>query len=95
MYCESKNDIHLAPQTINNSFKMKKSFLTFAAIALVFSFTSCKETTTENTEETSVEVIETPETSIEVEAVETEEVVDTTSTGGNVVEDITDTTSVE
>ncbi|WZL89461.1 hypothetical protein VS868_01555 [Salinimicrobium sp. 3283s] len=74
---------------------MKKSFLTFAAIALVFSFTSCKETATETTEESAVEVIETPETSVEVEAVETEEVVDTTSTGGDVVEDITDTNSVE
>ena len=94
MYCESKNDIHLAPQTINNSFKMKKSFLTFAAIALVFSFTSCKETTTETTEESAVEVIETPEAPVE-ETLETEEVVDTTSIDGNVVEDITDTTSVE
>jgi hypothetical protein len=48
---------------------MKKSFLTFAAIALVFSFTSCKETTTETTEESAVEVIETRESSVEVEAV--------------------------
>lgn len=97
MYGESKNDIHLPSQTINNSFKMKKSFLTFAAIALVFSFTSCKETTTETTEENTVEVIETPEAPIEAEEVEVEveEVVDTTSTGGTVVEDITNTTSVE
>lgn len=85
----------MASQTINNSFKMKKSFLTFAAIALVFSFTSCKETTTETTEESAVEVIETPEATIEAEEVQVEEVVDTTSTGGTVVEDITDTTSVE
>ncbi len=85
----------MTPQTINNSFKMKKSFLTFAAIALVFSFTSCKETTTETTEESTVEVIETPEAPVEVEAVETEVVVDTTSTSGTVVEDITNTPSVE
>ncbi|MCC8359014.1 hypothetical protein LA313_03815 [Salinimicrobium sp. ASW11-47] len=86
----------MTPQTINNSLKMKKSFLTFAAIALVFSFTSCKETTTETTEDTTVEVIETPEAPVEVEAVETEEVVvDTTSTGVTVVEDITNTPSVE
>ena len=36
---------------------MKKSFLTLAAIALVLSFTSCKEDSAEKTEE--VEVIET------------------------------------
>ena len=94
MYWESKNDIHLAPQTINNSFKMKKSLLTFAAFALVLNFTSCKETTTETTEESAVEVIETPE-AIEAEEVQMEEVVDTTGTGGTVVEDMTDTTSVE
>lgn len=74
---------------------MKKSFLTFAAIALVFSFTSCKETATETTEESAVEVIETPEATIEAEEVQVEEVVDTTSTDGTVVEDITNTTSVE
>ncbi|MFV8838463.1 hypothetical protein [Salinimicrobium soli] len=76
---------------------MKKSFLTFAVIALVFSFTSCKETPAENTEESAVEVMETPAETT-VEAVETpveEEVVDTTSTGGTVVEDNTNTTSVE
>lgn len=77
------------------SFKMKKSFLTFAAIALVFSFTSCKETTTETTEESAVEVVETSGNPVELESVGVEEVVDTTSTGGNVAEDITDTTSVE
>lgn len=95
MYCESKNDIHLASQTINNSFKMKKSFLTFAAFALVLNFTSCKETTTETTEESAVEVMETPEAPVEAEEVQTEEVVDTTGTGGTVVEGIIDTTSVE
>ena len=95
MYWESKNDIHLAPQTINNSFKMKKSLLTFAAFALVLNFTSCKETTTETTEESAVEVIETPEATFEAEEVQMEEVVDTTGTGGTVVEDMTDTTSVE
>ena len=59
---------------------MKKSFLTFAAIALVFSFTSCKETTVETTEDTQVEVLET-ETEAPVEVIETPEVeeVDTTS----------------
>ena len=85
----------MAPQTINNSFKMKKSLLTFAAFALVLNFTSCKETTTETTEESAVEVIETPEATFEAEEVQMEEVVDTTGTGGTVVEDMTDTTSVE
>lgn len=47
---------------------MKKSFLTLAAFALVLSFTSCKETPAESTEE--VEVIE----ETEVEATEVEEV---------------------
>lgn len=57
---------------------MKKSILTFAAIALVFSFTSCKETTVETTEETEMEVMETeaPAEVIETPAVEE---VDTTS----------------
>ena len=65
---------------------MKKSILTFAAIALVFSFTSCKEDSAEKTEdvqvmeihsETPEEVIETPveETleSVNEEALEVEE----------------------
>ena len=34
---------------------MKKSFLTLAALALVLSFTSCKETPAENTTETTEE----------------------------------------
>ncbi len=61
---------------------MKKSFLTFAAIALVFSFTSCKETSVETTEDTQVEVLETEtEAPAEVEVIETPvvEEVDTTS----------------
>ena len=75
---------------------MKKSFLTFAAIAMVFSFTSCKETPAETTEETSVEVMEAPaETAVEAVETPVEEVVDTTNTGGNVVEDNINTTSVE
>lgn len=61
---------------------MKKSFLTLAAIALVFSFTSCKETTVEKTEETEVNVMETetetPEEVIEEAPIEV--VVDSTST---------------
>ena len=75
---------------------MKKSFLSFALIAMVLSFTSCKETPAETTEESEVEVMEAP-VETDVEAVETpaEEVMDTTSTGGTVVEEITDTTSVE
>jgi predicted small lipoprotein YifL len=62
---------------------MKKSFLTLAAIALVFSFTSCKETTVEKTEDTEVNLMET-ETESPVEVIEEapiEEVdVDSTST---------------
>lgn len=48
---------------------MKKSFLTLAAIALVFSFSSCKETTVEKTEDTEVNLIET-ETETPVEVIE-------------------------
>lgn len=75
---------------------MKKFVLSFALIALVLSFTSCKETPAETTEETAVEV-ETPAETPEVEAVEvpTEEVVDTTLNGGAVVEEDLNTTSVE
>ncbi|WP_424493822.1 hypothetical protein [Salinimicrobium sp. GXAS 041] len=64
---------------------MKKSFLTFAVIALVLSFTSCKETPAETTEE--VEVIE----QIEVEKIQPEETpvieVDSLSTQEQPVED--------
>lgn len=75
---------------------MKKSFLTFAVIAMVLTFTSCKETPAETTEESAVEVMETPaETTIEAVETPVEEVVDTTETGGTVVEDNTNTTSVE
>ncbi len=58
---------------------MKKSILTFAAIALIFSFSSCKETTVEQTEE--LEVIETEiETPVEViEEAPVEEMEDTIS----------------
>lgn len=56
---------------------MKKSFLTLAAIALVLSFTSCKETSSEKTED--IEVME-PQTEVLSEDVETpaEEVIDNT-----------------
>ncbi len=57
---------------------MKKSILTFAAIALVFSFTSCKETTVEKTEEAEIEVIETEAPAEVIETPVVEEV-DTTS----------------
>lgn len=54
---------------------MKKSFLTIAAMALVLSFTSCKEDSAEKTEE--VEVIETEvEAPIEVIETPTEENMD-------------------
>jgi len=58
---------------------MKKSILTFAAIALVFSVTSCKETTVETTEETQTEVIETEAPAEEVIETPVVEEVDTTS----------------
>ncbi|MGB7785039.1 MAG: hypothetical protein WBL27_02960 [Salinimicrobium sp.] len=74
---------------------MKKSFLTFAVIALVLTFTSCKETPAETTEETAVEAMETPAETVEAVETPVEEVVDTTSNGGTVVEDNTNTTSVE
>lgn len=71
---------------------MKKSFLTFAVIAMVLTFTSCKETPAE-TQEGEVEVMETPaETTIEAVETPAEEVVDTTAT---MAEDNVDTTSVE
>ncbi len=58
---------------------MKKSILTFAAIALVFSFTSCKETTVETTEDTEMEVIETEAPAEVIETPEVEEVDTTTA----------------
>ncbi|MGB7786246.1 MAG: hypothetical protein WBL27_09110 [Salinimicrobium sp.] len=69
---------------------MKKFFLSFALTALVLSFTSCKETPAESTEEAEVEMAQTP-----AEPVVEEVVVDTTGTGETVVEDSIDTTSVE
>ncbi|WP_010228248.1 hypothetical protein [Gillisia marina] len=55
---------------------MKKSFFTIAAIALVLSFTSCKEDSAEKTEE--VQVIETEvETPVEVIETPMEETIDT------------------
>ena len=66
---------------------MKKFFLSFALTALVLTFTSCKETPAETTEET-VEV--TP-----AEPVVEEVAVDTTGTEETVAEDSIDTTSVE
>ncbi len=57
---------------------MKKSFFTLAAIALVLSFTSCKEDSAEKTEE--VQVIETEvETPVEVIETPTEDAMDTLS----------------
>lgn len=71
---------------------MKKSFLTLAAIALVLSFTSCKEDSAEKTEE--VEIMET-ETPAEVMETPTEEVVDTMSSDeATQVEENTTETSV-
>ena len=74
---------------------MKKSFLSVAVFALVLSMTSCKETPAETAPEETVEVMETPaETPVEEVEVPVEEVTDTTSTEGTVVED-SNTTSVE
>lgn len=71
---------------------MKKSFLTFAAIALVLSFTSCKETPAESTEE--VEVIE----QTEVEEIQPEETpaveADSLSVQENTVEEAVSETPV-
>lgn len=59
---------------------MKKSFLTFAAVALVLSFASCKEASAETTPETEVEVLDTPaEAPVEVIETPVEEVVDSSS----------------
>lgn len=54
---------------------MKKSFLTLAAIALVLSFTSCKD---QSAEQTEVEVIEEVEAPVEVIETPSEEVMDST-----------------
>ncbi len=57
---------------------MKKSIFTIAAMALVLSFTSCKEDSAEKTEE--VEVMETEvEATEEVMETPTEETIDTLS----------------
>ncbi len=54
---------------------MKKSFLTLAAIALVLSFTSCKD---ESSDQTEVEVIEEVQAPVEVIETPSEEVMDST-----------------
>lgn len=76
-------------KSINNNFKMKKSFLTLAAFALVLSFTSCKETPAESTEEVEViqetQVEETEVEDVPVEA-ETPVEVDSLSTQSQAVE---------
>ena len=70
---------------------MKKSFFAFAAIALVLSFTSCKE----NTSETEGEEIMETETPAEVMETPAEEVVDTMSSDETTqVEENTTETSV-
>ena len=53
---------------IKNILKMKKLLPTIAALALVLSVVSCKETTTETTIETE-EVYETPAENIESPAI--------------------------
>ena len=53
---------------IKNILKMKKLLPTIAALALVLSVVSCKETTTETTIETE-EVYETPAGNIESPAI--------------------------
>lgn len=74
---------------------MKRSFLTFAVIAMVLSFTSCKETPAESSEENAVEVMEVPaETPVEASEAPVEEVVDTIS-NGETAEDNINTTSVK
>ena len=56
---------------------MKKSLFTFAAIAMVLSFTSCKETSAEKTED-NAEVMET-ETAVDTTEAPAEQAVDTVS----------------
>ena len=60
---------------------MKKSIFTVAAIAMVLSFSSCKETTTETTEETVEEVsaINTPKEEVLEEELEMEVEEDSTT----------------
>ncbi|RKS50539.1 hypothetical protein BC962_2310 [Gillisia mitskevichiae] len=67
---------------------MKKSFLTLAAIALVLSFTSCKD---ESAEQTEVEVIEEVEAPVEVMETPSEEVMDSTDVDTVEVEAMTET----
>ncbi|WP_026838150.1 hypothetical protein [Gillisia sp. JM1] len=68
---------------------MKKSFLTLAAIALVLSFTSCKD---ESAEQTEVEVIEEVEAPAEVIETPSEEVMDSTNVDAmEVEENVTET----
>lgn len=55
---------------------MKKSFLTFAAIAVMLSFTSCKETPSESTESEEIKT-EIPSEVTPVETETPEEEVDT------------------
>tara|TARA_R100001369_G_scaffold92896_1_gene141093 strand:+ start:114819 stop:115031 length:213 start_codon:yes stop_codon:yes gene_type:complete len=67
---------------------MKKSFLTLAAIALVLSFTSCKD---ESAEQTEVEVIEEVEAPVEVIETPSEELMDSTDVDTVDVEATTET----
>ena len=84
-----------AAQIKESSNKMKKSFLTFAALVMVLSFTSCKETPAETTTET--EAIET-ETEVLEEEVSEEiivEDVDSLSTEATEVEEeVTETPAI-
>lgn len=69
---------------------MKKSFLTLAAIALVLSFTSCKD---QSAEQTEVEVIEEVEAPVEVMETPSEDVMDSTDVDSFEQEvDMTETT---
>ena len=70
---------------------MKKSFLTLAVIALVLSFTSCKD---ESAEQTEVEVIEEVEAPVEVIETPSEEVMDTTDVDATEVEENVTETAV-
>ncbi|WP_034920754.1 hypothetical protein [Gillisia sp. CAL575] len=67
---------------------MKKSFLTLAAIALVLSFTSCKD---ESAEQNEVEVIEEVEAPVEVMETPSEDVMDSTDVDTVEVEEMTET----
>lgn len=72
---------------------MKRTFLTFAVIALVATFTSCKQTPAEQTETSPAEAMEiTPaEETPQIEEIPQVEEVDSTVVD-TVVEDNTDTT---